>query len=77
MVNTPESRLDRVEESLERATRLLERLIDVQGNFLTTQEQHEQRLELLTQNLIELRAGQQRQDRILDYLMRRDGERNS
>jgi hypothetical protein len=76
MVNTPEPRLDRVEESLERATRLLERLIDVQGNFLITQEQHEQRLGLLTQNLIELRAGQQRQDRILDYLMRRDGGQN-
>lgn len=27
-------------------------------------------------NLTELRAGQERQERILDYLLRRDGERN-
>lgn len=37
---------------------------------------HEEQIRLLTQNLTELRAGQERQERILDFLLRRDQERN-
>lgn len=79
MTQQPPDRLDRIEASLER-TSLLERLINVQGNFLTTQEQHQQRLaqheQRIAQNdriLANHDALLQRLDAILERLVYREG----
>ncbi len=60
----------------ESQTRLQELQIEMgqtQAQLGRTQEQIGGLQEVLAQNLIELRAGQERQERILDYLVRRNG----
>ena len=80
-------RLDRIETAIESLTRiqtvfhesLVEQRRQTEERLSQYDEQiarHEEEMRLLRENLTELRAGQERQERILDYLMRRDGGSN-
>lgn len=83
MTSNDPARLDRIEALAERNREDIAILIEgqtrlqaVQIESAQTQAQIAQTQELLAQNLVELRAGQQRQDRILDYLLRQEGRRD-
>jgi predicted nucleic acid-binding Zn-ribbon protein len=81
-----DERLDRLSMNLESLVRVVQLQ---QGNMeemrLQQQEMNERYQEMntrlteistqLVQNVTELRAGQERQERLLDYLIRRDGQR--
>jgi len=56
-------------------------LVESQADLAKSQARHEDSLVILyesvrdiRQNLVELRAGQERQERILDYLIRQEGK---
>lgn len=50
-------------------------LTDNQQNILEIQESQARTQQQLAENLAEIRAASERYDRILDYLMQRDGDR--
>lgn len=52
-------------------------LASLQTELAKSQLKLAQVVERLDEAIQELRAGQERHDRILDYLLRRDGERNN
>jgi hypothetical protein len=81
-----DERLDRLAETVERQSTNIEALARIaqlqqdntEGMRSQIQESNIRFTEIIaqiTENLTELRAGQERQERLLDYLIRRDGER--
>lgn len=77
MTTTPPDRIDRIEAAIEVLVEGQTRLQDVQVEMSATQAQLGQTQELMAQLMVSLNAGQERQERILDYLIRRDGERGN
>ncbi len=75
-----DERLDRLAETVERLSTSVETLSRIaqlhQDNIEGTRTQFQETIARLIENVTELRAGQERQERLLDYLIRRDGQRD-
>jgi hypothetical protein len=74
-----DERLDRLSMNLESLVRVVQLQQDNMEEMRLQQQEMNARLTemstQLVQNVTELRAGQERQERLLDYLIRRDGQR--
>lgn len=72
-----EDRLSRIEAALERSTNLLERVVQVQEQMISTQQRQDSRIQILVDAATRHEATITRLDAILERLIYKEGREDS